>query len=178
MHTTSFFGTFIMLFVSIFLFGGSLAVGRTKVEFFPDNKPNQIITYIEYPEGTSIEKTNRITKDIEARMIAVLNSEEYLDSEGKNFLVESTISLVGEGAGNPQTDGGSSAEMPHRGKITASMREFKFRNGADSEELRKKVQAALAGIYPGVSISVEKDAAGPPAGYHVNIERRGSDNAT
>lgn len=172
-----FFGTFIMLFVSIFLFGGSLAAGRTKVEFFPDNKPNQIITYIEYPEGTSIEKTNTITKDIEARMIAVLNSEEYLDSEGKNFLVESTISLVGEGAGNPQTDGGSSAEMPHRGKITASMREFKFRNGADSEELRKKVQAALAGIYPGVSISVEKDAAGPPAGYPVNIEISGKDYA-
>jgi multidrug efflux pump subunit AcrB len=37
--------------------------GRTKVEFFPDNKPNQIIVYIEYPQGTDIEKTNNITKD-------------------------------------------------------------------------------------------------------------------
>jgi multidrug efflux pump subunit AcrB len=36
--------------------------GRTKVEFFPDNKPNQIIVYIEYPQGTDIEKTNNITK--------------------------------------------------------------------------------------------------------------------
>ena len=35
---------------------------RTKVEFFPDNKPNQIIVYIEYPEGTDIEKTNQITQ--------------------------------------------------------------------------------------------------------------------
>lgn len=48
------------------------------------------------------------------------------------------MSQVGEGAGNPNTDGGSAAEMPHRGKITATMREFKFREGADSEELFEK----------------------------------------
>lgn len=94
-----------------------------------------------------------------------------------NFLVESSVSVVGEGAGNPQTDGGSSAEMPHRGKVTASMREYKFRKGADSEELRFKVQEALKGIYPGVSISVEKDAAGPPVGYPINIEVSGKDYA-
>lgn len=35
-----------------------------EVNFFPDNKPNQIIVYIEYPQGTDIEKTNLITKDI------------------------------------------------------------------------------------------------------------------
>ncbi|MEQ8623583.1 MAG: efflux RND transporter permease subunit [Vicingaceae bacterium] len=173
-----FIGTFVMLFVSLFLFGGSVGSGRTKIEFFPDNKPNQIIAYIEYPEGTAIEKTNAITKDIEERMNAVLNDDEYLDEDGRNFLVESSVSVVGEGAGNPQTDGGSAAEMPHRGKVTASMREFKFRKGKDSEELRLKVQEALKGIYPGVAISVEKDAAGPPAGYPVNIEISGADYAS
>tara|TARA_B110000046_G_C13022377_1_gene411901 strand:+ start:1313 stop:4765 length:3453 start_codon:yes stop_codon:yes gene_type:complete len=172
-----FFGTFIMLFISLFLFGGSLGSGRTKVEFFPDNQPKQIITYIEYPEGTAIDRTNKITKDIESRINAVLNDEVYLDEGGHNFLVESSISVVGSGAGNPQTDGGSSADMPHRGKVTASMREFKFRKGARSEELHLKVQEALKGIYPGVKISVEKDAAGPPAGYPVNIEISGKDYA-
>ncbi len=173
-----FFGTFIMLFVSLFLFGSSVGAGRTKIEFFPDNQPKQIIVYVEYPEGTAIERTNEITADIESRINEVLNNEMYLDEDGKNFLVESSISLVGEGAGNPQTDGGSSAEMPHRGKITASMKEYKFRRGADSEELRLKVQEALKGIYPGVAISVEKDAAGPPAGYPVNIEISGKDYAS
>ena len=57
---------------------------------------------------------------------------------GYNFLVESTVSQVGEGAGNPQTDGGSAAEMPHKGKITASMREYKYRRGEDSEDLKTK----------------------------------------
>ena len=90
-------------------------------------------------------------------------------------MVESTVSQVGEGAGNPQTDGGSAAEMPHKGKITASMREYKYRRGADSEVLRQKVQSALVGIYPGVLISVEKDQNGPPAGAPINMEIEGDD---
>ncbi|MBT5921743.1 MAG: efflux RND transporter permease subunit, partial [Flavobacteriaceae bacterium] len=141
---------------------------------FPNNTPNQIIVYIEYPQGTDIEKTNTITKDIEKRVAEVLNAPEQLDN-GYNFLVEASVSQVGEGAGNPQTDGGSSAEMPHRGKITASMREFKYRRGMDTEVLRKQVQETLKGVYPGVAISVEKDENGPPAGYPINIELEGSD---
>ncbi len=166
--------TLIMLFAAFTFFGMSVGSGRTKVEFFPDNTPNQIIVYIEYPQGTAIEKTDEITKEIEDRVYAIVNDPEYV-SEDYNVLVESSVSQVGEGAGNPQTDGGSSAEMPHRAKITASMREFRFRNGKDSEELRERVQNALKGIFPGVAISVEKDAVGPPAGYPINIELEGND---
>ncbi|WP_282115700.1 efflux RND transporter permease subunit [Cellulophaga baltica] len=167
-------GTFVLLILSFIAFGASLASQRTKVEFFPDNKPNQIIVYIEYPQGTDIKKTNAITKEIEERVYKVINDNQYKDGD-YNFLVESAVSQVGEGSGNPQTDGGSSAEMPHKGKITASMREYKFRKGEDSELLRQKVQKALVGIYPGVLISVEKDAAGPPAGSPINIEIQGDD---
>ena len=112
-----YFGSTVLLLISAFIFFGmSVGAGRTNIEFFPSNTPNQIIIYIEYPQGTDIEKTNTITKDIEKRVAEVLNAPEQLDS-GYNFLVEASISQVGEGAGNPQTDGGSSAEMPHRGKI-------------------------------------------------------------
>ena len=166
--------TFVLLFVAFTGFGWSLKEERTKVEFFPDNKPNQIIVYIEYPQSTDIEKTNEITREIEQKVFKVLNEKIYTD-DGYNFLVESIVSQVGEGAGNPEKDGGSSAEMPHRGKITASMREFKYRRGEDSEMLRQKVQTALVGIYPGVLISVEKDANGPPAGSPINIELNGQD---
>ena len=168
------FSTVLLLVAAVKVFDISLESQRTKVEFFPDNKPNQIIVYIEYPEGTDIEKTNQITQQIEKKVSSVLNQEMYTDN-GYNFMVESTVSQVGEGAGNPQTDGGSSAEMPHKGKITASMREYKYRKGEDSEILRQKVQAALVGIYPGVLISVEKDANGPPAGSPINIELNGED---
>ena len=170
-----YFGSTVLLLLSAFVFFGmSVGAGRTNIEFFPNNTPNQIIVYIEYPQGTDIEKTNTITKDIEKRVAEVLNAPEQLDN-GYNFLVEASVSQVGEGAGNPQTDGGSSAEMPHRGKITASMREFKYRRGMDTEVLRKQVQETLKGVYPGVAISVEKDENGPPAGYPINIELEGSD---
>ncbi len=167
-------GTFALLIIAFMGFGASVGSQRTKVEFFPDNTPNQIIVYIEYPEGTDIKKTNTITNDIEERVYKIINEEAYKSGDF-NFLTESAVSQVGEGAGNPQTDGGSAAEMPHRGKITATMREYKFRQGADSQELLKKVQEALKDIYPGVAISVEKDAVGPPAGYPINVELEGDD---
>lgn len=167
-------GTFALLILAFVAFGISLSTQRTKVEFFPDNKPNQIIVYIEYPQGTAIEKTNAITKEIEKIVYKVINDDQYTDGN-YNFMVESAVSQVGEGAGNPQTDSGSSAEMPHKAKITASMREYKYRRGEDSELLRQKVQKALVGIFPGVLISVEKDANGPPAGSPINIEIEGDD---
>lgn len=166
--------TVLMLLAAFMAFGWSVGTGRTKIEFFPDNTPNQIIVYIEYPQGTAIEKTNEITKEIENQIYSIINNSDYMEGD-RNFLVESSVSQVGEGAGNPQTDGGSAAEMPHRSKITTSMREYKFRKGKDSEKLREKIQNELSGIYPGIAISVEKDAAGPPQGYPINIELEGED---
>ena len=159
------------MLITSFVFVG---IAGPKVEFFPDNEPSQIIVYIEYPQGTDIDKTNAITKGIEQVVIETVNIEKYMD-EDTNFMVESLVSQVGEGAGNPQTDGGSQAEMPHRGKITATMREYKFRRGLSSEVLRSEVQQALQGKFSGVSISVEKDTNGPPVGYPVNIEISGDD---
>ena len=164
------FGTVFMLILSFVLVG----ISQPKVEFFPDNQPTQIIVYIEYPQGTDIAKTDQMTKSIEEVVIKTVNDPKYMD-EGYNFMVESLVSQVGAGAGNPQTEGGSEAEMPHRGKITATMREFKFRRGLSSEDLRREVQQALSGIFAGVSISVEKDQAGPPLGYPINIEVVGDD---
>jgi len=155
-------------------FGASVGMGRTKIEFFPDNTPKQVIIYIEYPQGTDIEKTNELTKSIEERVYTIINDPVY-QIDGKNALVETAIAQVGKGAENPFTEGGSAAEMPHRGKLVIQMREFKERHGLDSEALRKRIQEALSGIYPGVIISVEKDAAGPPTGYPVNIEIQGDD---
>ena len=167
-------GTGILLLFAFGGFGMSIGSQRTKVEFFPDNTPNQIIVYIEYPEGTDIKKTNAITSDIEQRVYEIIRDDAYKNGD-YNFMTESAVSQVGEGAGNPMTDGGSQAEMPHRGKITATMREFKFREGADSKELYKKIQESLKDIYPGVTISVEKDPVGPPAGAPINLELEGDD---
>ena len=163
-------GTFVLLISSFVLMG----IFPPKVEFFPENQPLQILTYIEYPEGTDINKTNAITKKIEADIFSVINQEKYCDGD-YNHLVEDAVAQVGAGAGNPEIDGGVTNEMPHKAKISLTMREFKFRNGLSSENLRSEIQQFLSGKYPGVSISVEKDANGPPVGYPVNIEISGRD---
>ncbi|GLU43040.1 efflux RND transporter permease subunit [Allomuricauda sp. NBRC 101325] len=169
--------TFVLLLLAFVFFGMSLGTQRTKVEFFPDNTPNEIYVYIEYPQGTDIDKTNAITKSIEERVYGVTERSKYHKGD-YNLLVQSSVSQVGKGAENPFTEGGSAAEMPHRGKITLSMREYKYRDGLDTEELRQQIQDTLTGVYPGVTISVEKDAVGPPAGYPINIEIEGQNYDT
>ena len=163
-----FFGTFIMLLLSFALIG----LIQPNVLFFPENQPNQIITYIEYPEGTDIEKTNQLTREIETKVYAAV--KKYEDEDGYNYMVESAISQVGQGAGNPQTDGGQQNEMPHKGKITLSMREFNLRRGVKSSTVLSEVRDAVKG-FPGASVIVEKDAAGPPSGYPINLEITGED---
>jgi multidrug efflux pump subunit AcrB len=161
-------GTFLLLFLSFALMG----IFPPKVEFFPDNQPKQILVFIEYPEGTAIAKTNRITKLIESEILEVINRPKF-NKNGKNLLVESMVAQVGEGAGNPLVDNGNTNELPHKGKITLTMQEFKFREGVSSESLRKAIQEQLFEKFPGVAISVEKDANGPPAGYPITIEITG-----
>ncbi|SDW23373.1 efflux RND transporter permease subunit [Aequorivita viscosa] len=161
------FGTIAILIVSFVLVG----IVQPKVLFFPENQPNQIITYIEYPQGTDIAKTNELTKQVEQR---IYNAISKYDDNGYNFMVESAISQVGQGAGNPMTDGGQSNEMPQKGKVTLSMRDFQLRRGIKSSDVLDEVREAVKG-FPGASIIVEKDAAGPPVGYPINLELRGDD---
>ncbi|HET8839244.1 MAG TPA: efflux RND transporter permease subunit, partial [Flavobacteriaceae bacterium] len=163
-----FFGTVGLLILSFLLVG----IVQPNVLFFPENEPKQVITYIEYPQGTAIEKTNALTKKVEARIAEVI--KKYEDEDGYNYMVESMISQVGEGAGNPQTDGGQQNEMPHKAKVTLSMREFQDRRGVSSAQVMTEVRQAVKG-FPGATIIVEKDAAGPPVGYPVNIELSGED---
>ena len=162
-------GTFFLLFFSFALMG----IFPPQVEFFPDNQPKQILVFIEYPEGTAIAKTNRTTRKIEEEILSVMSRSEY-NKNGSNLLVESMVAQVGEGSGNPTVDNGNTNELPHKGKITLTMQEFKYRDGVSSESLRKAIQEQLFEKFPGVAISVEKDANGPPAGYPITIEITGA----
>lgn len=162
-----FLGTFGLLILSFVAVG----IAKPNVLFFPENQPNQIMVYIEFPEGTDIKKTNEFTKEIEQKVYAIAN--KYVE-KGDNYMVESAIGQVGQGAGNPQTEGGAQNDMPNRGKVTLTMREFKYRKGLSSLDVMEEIRSAVQG-YAGVSVIVEKEQNGPPAGYPVNIEISGED---
>ena len=150
-----------------------LGIFPRKVLFFPDNIPNQVITYIEYPQGTDIEKTNKATLFVEKQIIAVLS--KYVDPKtDKNFLAESIVSQVGVGAGNPNVDAGSASETPYKGKVTVSFSEFKFRQGINTTDVLEEIRNKVKGIA-GAIVTVEKDSNGPPAGYPISIQLTGTD---
>ena len=162
-------GIIVMLFISFVLLG----IFPRKVLFFPDNIPNQVITYIEYPQGTDIEKTNKATLFVEKQVIAIL--DKYVDKETtKNYLAESIVSQVGVGAGNPNVDAGSASETPYKGKVTVNFSEFKFRRGVNTSDVLDEIRAKVKGIA-GAKVTVEKDANGPPAGYPISVQLTGSD---
>ncbi|MEY2692837.1 MAG: hypothetical protein RIT03_1227 [Bacteroidota bacterium] len=157
-----------MLFFSFILLG----IFPRKVLFFPENIPNQVIAYIEYPQGTDIEKTNKATLFVEKQVINIL--QKYVDPKtNKNFLAESIVSQVGVGAGNPNVDAGSASETPYKGKVTVNFSEFKFRQGINTADILEEIRAKVKGIA-GASVTVEKDANGPPAGYPISIQLTGA----
>ena len=72
---------------------------------FPDNIPNQIFVYIEYPQGTAIEKTNTFTKQLKSEFTEIVKDDAPI-VENENALVEYNIAQVGRGAENPFTETG------------------------------------------------------------------------
>jgi multidrug efflux pump len=150
-----------------------LGIFPRKVLFFPDNIPNQVIAYIEYPQGTDIQKTNKATLFVEKQVISILS--KYVDPKtDKNYLAESIVSQVGVGAGNPNVDAGSASETPFKGKVTVNFSEFKFRKGINTGDILEEIRGKVTGIA-GATVTVEKDANGPPAGYPISIQLTGID---
>jgi multidrug efflux pump subunit AcrB len=166
----SFIGIIVMLVLSVVLV---VFIFPRKVLFFPDNIPNQVMTYIEYPQGTDIAKTNKATLFVEKQVIEILN--KYVDPKtNKNYLAESIVSQVGVGAGNPNVDAGSASETPYKGKVTVNFSEYKFRNGVNTTEVLDEIRAKVKGVA-GATVTVEKDANGPPAGYPISVQLTGTD---
>jgi multidrug efflux pump subunit AcrB len=152
-----------------------LGIFPRKVLFFPDNIPNQVIAYIQYPQGTDIAKTNKATLFVEKQVISILS--KYVDPNSKNkenFLAESIVSQVGVGAGNPNVDAGSASETPYKGKVTVNFSEFKFRQGINTADILEEIRSKVKGIA-GATVTVEKDSNGPPAGYPISIQLTGTD---
>jgi multidrug efflux pump subunit AcrB len=158
-----------MLVLSVVLLG----IFPRKVLFFPENVPNQVIAYIEYPQGTDISKTDKATRFVENQVIDIL--KKYVDpSTKKNFLAESIISQVGVGASNPNVDPGNTSETPYKGKVTVNFSEYKFRRGINTNDILDDIRDKVKGIA-GAKVTVEKNQDGPPAGYPISVQLTGKD---
>jgi multidrug efflux pump subunit AcrB len=160
-------GTFALLILSFVILGISVATGRVGIEFFPKGDPNQVYVYLKLPSGTNVNYTDSITRVLEARVNKVLENDKT-----KNPLVESIISNVAVGAGDPMR--GDRSTRSELGRIQVNFVEFEKRDGKSTEPYLERLRNELKGI-PGAEISIDQEASGPPTEPPVNIEIQGED---
>jgi multidrug efflux pump len=161
-----FSGTVAMLFLSFAL----LIAVPPKVLFFPVNEPKYVNVFIEFPTGTDIEVTNKLAEKIEDQVIALMKPYESI--------VESVIGNVGQGTGDPSDPSNiGMSDTPNKARITVNFVDYKYRNGLSTTAIMEEMRAAI-GQYPGVTVTVDKNADGPPTGKAVNIEITGEDFLT
>lgn len=154
-------GMFGLLFFSLILLG----IRAPKVLFFPDNQPQLINVFVEFPIGTDINATNSFVDKMEDEMMEAL--EPY------GGILESVITQVGEGTGDP-IEGPSQQATPHKAKITIGFVDYIKRQGINTNGAMEVIRD-LVEKYPGVLITVDKQRNGPPVGKAVNIEFVGED---
>jgi multidrug efflux pump subunit AcrB len=154
-----FAATFALLFISFILVG----VRQPKVSLFPSSEPDYVYIYIQKPIGVDIENTNRFTLQMEEELMGLLKPYEHA--------VESIIAQVGEGASDPNDFTGGQA-TPNKGLIAISFVEYEFREGVNTSVIMEEIRNTF-NKYPGVQITVDKEAMGPPVGKPINLEVSG-----
>lgn len=161
-----FAGTFGLLIFTFMLF----AAFPPKVLFFPETPPKQVYVYLEYPIGTDIDKTNQLSIEIENK---IQNHLKKYEVNGDNFLITSVIGQVGEGTSDPN-QGQQGGTTPNKARITVDFVKFFDRNGIETNDVLIEIRELLQD-FPGVNITVDRPADGPPTGAPINIEVTGDD---
>jgi multidrug efflux pump len=151
--------TFVLLILTFIFFGAR----KVPVVFFPVGDPNQIYVYLKLPVGSDVEYTDSITRTLETKVYQVLGME----NGKKNPVVESVISNVAVGAGDPAS--GDRSTRPELGRIQVSFVEFEKREGVATRPYMENIRKAIKGI-PGAEISVDQEKGGPPTDPPINIE--------
>ncbi len=145
----------LLLIGSVMIYAGS----KPEVEFFPSTTPEQARLSIRAPEGTKLEATDKISRQLETFLEAETNIKYYLADVG-----------VGGGGGHMVSSGEGT---PYLGRISMDFHEMAdwTENPFQTiEDLR-----ALTTTVAGAEIRMEKQKRGPPTGAPVNIEIAGLD---
>ena len=151
-------GTVLLLVFSMaFYFGG-----QPKVVFFPETAPQTVYVTMELPLGTSIEKTDEVSREIEG---IVKNTLKPV-----NHIVKSVTTNVGVGKGGMFDNQAS----PNKSLTSISFVEYKLRGGINTSLVMQEIAKNLDG-FVGAKIYVEKEENGPPTGSPINIDVSGDE---
>jgi len=127
-------------------------------EFFPDVEPDRATVTVRAPDGTDLEETDRVVREIEEILI-------------KETQIKTYVAETGVVAGDF-----SSSEATNQARITLNFypHASKARPGEairkeDTRETIKRLRLQVANVV-GADIKVEKERQGPPVGKPISIE--------
>lgn len=147
------FNSFALLIVIIFAYG---FLGKG-VEFFPDTDPNRANINVKTPEGTNLDTTDALVKEIECCFLEYPDITHYISSVGS------------------ATDrfGGGMSTKSNRATVSIDFidRHLRERN---SREVVEAVRHQLSTTV-GAELEINKQEHGPPSGKPVNIEISGEE---
>jgi multidrug efflux pump len=147
----------LMIFSMGFYFGGN-----PKMVFFPETDPTTIYVTTELPLGTSIERTNEVSRDVESIIKETIDPVKHI--------VKSVTTNVGVGKGGMFENETS----PNKSLTSVSFVEYKKRDGINTSRIMQEIAKNLDG-FVGAKIFVEKDDQGPPTGAPINIDVSGDE---
>ncbi|WP_346861955.1 efflux RND transporter permease subunit [uncultured Draconibacterium sp.] len=152
-------GTISLLIFSMWFY---FAVSQPKVVFFPETDPTTVFVTMELPLGTSIEKTDEVSRQVEDIIKSTIKPV--------NHIVKSVTTNVGVGKGGMFENDAS----PNKSLTSISFVEYKLREGINTSLVMQDIAKNLDG-FVGAKIYVEKDDQGPPTGAPVNIDVTGDE---
>jgi len=151
-------GTVVLLIFSLGFYFGS----NPKTVFFPETDPTTIYVTAELPLGTSIERTDEVTREIESIIKETIAPAKQI--------VKSVTTNVGVGKGGMFDNENS----PNKSLTSISFVEYKLREGINTSKIMQEISKNLDGFI-GAKIYVEKDDQGPPTGAPINIDVTGDE---
>ena len=136
-------------------------------EFFPETDPDRGTVSVRAPEGTDLEATDRLVRQVEA----ILTGEENVDV----YVSEVGVAAAGDGGL------GGSTNSPNQARITVDF--LPGKNAADPgqkarveptpdtiDRIREKVA-----LIPGAEFEVQQQGMGPPVGAPISVDVTGED---
>lgn len=153
-------GLTMLLFVLTMMAYGKLGKG---VIFFSNEDPRAYTIEVRAPEGTRVEKTNKLAKQVEAVI------EKYRKGN-----IKFVITNVGSSGQSTRPGGGGGGEgYSHIANITIDFNELEDRkrsSRAVAEDIRADLQKMV-----GAEFKLTEQANGPPAGAPVSVQLAGTD---
>ncbi len=126
-------------------------------ELFPEVQPRNAIINVKFPQGTSIERTDKLLIDCEKKLFKYDDVKFFLTTVGASGVAGMGNQVIGTQVGN----------------IHVEFVEFNERTES-TIDLVDRIRTEIGGI-PGAEIKVEKQREGPPLPAPITIEFSGED---